>query len=130
LTGFDLASHSRRHEKRESARKEGQGREYYADVFLAHLYGVSGNREKALKMSGEARQLEDRVGVWAYGYALIQIGLDNKEQAIDWLERSYQAKEQAWIKVDPMLDPLRNEPRFQALVQKVFSTQKSSTPSP
>jgi TolB-like protein/Flp pilus assembly protein TadD/class 3 adenylate cyclase len=115
---------------RESARKEGQGREYYADVFLAHLYGVSGNREKALKMSGEARQLEDRVGVWAYGYALIQIGLDNKEQAIDWLERSYQAKEQAWIKVDPMLDPLRNEPRFQALVQKVFSTQKSSTPSP
>jgi len=117
---------------RESAQKQGQGREYYAVVFLAHLYGVSGNREQALKFIEEAKQLEDRVGVWAYGIALIQIGLTDKEQAIDWLERSYEAKESSisWIKVDPYLDPLRNEPRFQALVAKVFATQKSSTPSP
>lgn len=106
--------------QRASAREEGQGREYYAAVFLAHLYGVSGNREKALKMFEEARQLEDRAGVWAYGYALIQIGLGNKEEAIDWLERSYQAKEAAWIKVDPMLDPLRGDPRFEALANKVI----------
>jgi TolB-like protein/Flp pilus assembly protein TadD len=113
---------------RESARKEGQGREYYAVVFLAHLYGVNGNREKALKMFEEARQLEDRARVWAYGYALIQIGLGNKEEAIDWLERSYQAKEAAWIKVDPMLDPLRGDPRFEALVQKVFVPKNGSSP--
>jgi hypothetical protein len=74
-------------------------------------------------MSDEARQLEQRTGVVAWGNALIQIGLDNKEQAIDWLERSYEAKEAAisHIKVDPFLDPLRNEPRFQALVAKVFA---------
>jgi TolB-like protein/Flp pilus assembly protein TadD len=118
--------------ERESARKEGQGREYYGAVFLAHLYGVSGNREEALKLFDEAKQLEDRVGAWAYGNALIQIGPANKEQAIDWLERSYEAKEPqiSSIKVDPFLDPLRNEPRFQALVAKVFPTQKSSTPWP
>jgi adenylate cyclase len=118
--------------QRELAQKDGQGREYYAVMFLAHLYGVSGNREKALKMSDEARHLEQRTGPVAWGNALIQIGLANKEEAIDWLERSYEAKEGGIsdIKVNPFLDPLRNEPRFQALVAKVFSTGKSSTPSP
>ncbi len=107
--------------QRESARKDGRGREYYAVVFLAHLYGVSGNREKALEMLEQAKQLENRVGVWAFGYALIQIGLGNKEQAIDWLERSYQAKENAIanIKIDPLLDPLRGDPRFEKLANQI-----------
>jgi hypothetical protein len=33
--------------QRELAREEGQGREHYAAMLLAHLYGVNGNREKA-----------------------------------------------------------------------------------
>ena len=111
--------------QRESARKEAQEREYYAVVLLAHLYGESGNREKALKLFDEAKQLEQRAGVvYAYGYALVQIGLGNKEEAIDWLERSYQAKENPWFKVDPFLDPLRGDPRFEALVQKVFGPKQ------
>ena len=111
--------------QREFARKQGQGREYYAIIFLANLYGVSGDRDKALKLFDEAKQLEQRVGVWAYGYALIQIGLGNKEEAIDWLERSYQAKEStiASVKVDPFLDPLRDAPRFQKLADQVVPPQ-------
>jgi TolB-like protein/Flp pilus assembly protein TadD len=134
LLSGDVQGALAEHEKqRELARKQAQGREHYAVVFLAHLYAVSGNREKALKLFDEARQLEQlNGGVWAYSCAFIQAGLGNKEQAIDWLERSYEAKESSisYIKIDPFLDPLRNEPRFQALVAKVFSTQKSSTSSP
>jgi serine/threonine-protein kinase len=107
-----------------SARKDGQERD--AIDFLAHLYGVSGNREKASKLFDEAKQLEKPDGVWAYGYALIQIGLANKEEAIDWLEQSYRNKEPsiAFIKVDPFLDPLRGDPRFEALVQKVVGPKQ------
>ena len=55
---------------------------------------------------------------------MIQIGLGNKEEAIDWLERSYEAKEAPLIKVDPMLDPLRGDPRFEALAQKVVGSKQ------
>jgi hypothetical protein len=33
-----------------------------------------------------------------------------------------------WIKVDPMLDDLRGNPRFEALVQKVFAPKNGSSP--
>ena len=53
---------------------------------------------------------------------LFHLGLDEKDQALDWLERCYE--EQDWycwsLKVYPMFDPLRTEPRFQALLKKVF----------
>jgi hypothetical protein len=54
------------------------------------------------------------------------IGLGNKEQAIDWLERSYQTKETGvicYIKVDPLLDPLRDNSPFQRLADRVVPPQ-------
>ena len=54
------------------------------------------------------------------------IGLGDKEKAIDWLERSYEAKETGnitYIKVDPFLDPLRGNPRFEALANKIIPPQ-------
>src|SRR5207302_3205058 len=106
------------------AQTHSQGRELYPMIFLAHLYGLNGEREKALLLLEEVKQIEQRRGiVWAYGYAVIQIGLGDKEQAVDWLERSYEAKETGnitYIKVDPFLDPLRGNPRFEALANKII----------
>jgi hypothetical protein len=52
-------------------------------------------------------------------YYFIKAG--NLEQAMDWLERSYEARDPTmpYIGVAPMNDPLRNNPRFQALMQKL-----------
>jgi serine/threonine-protein kinase len=47
--------------------------------------------------------------------------LGDLERALDWAERAY-ADRRGWLaylKVNPMLDPLRQEPRFQALVKKM-----------
>jgi len=63
----------------------------------------------------------------------LHMALGEKDKAIEWLERSYQegaGLDLIFLKVDPMLDPLQKEPRFQALVAKVFATRSSITPSP
>jgi len=47
------------------------------------------------------------------GHKLRRAKLADKEQAIDWLERSYQAKETGiivYIEVNPLLDPVRGDP--------------------
>jgi len=51
---------------------------------------------------------------------MVYVGLGEAERAFEWLERAYQ--EHDWIgtlKVAPVWDPLRSDPRFQTLLQKV-----------
>jgi hypothetical protein len=55
---------------------------------------------------------------------LIHIGLDQKNEAIQLLEETYEDRDGyniAFIKVEPMLDPLRGDPRFETLAKKVFA---------
>lgn len=53
---------------------------------------------------------------------LFHLGLDERDEALDWLERCYEEQDPVcWmLKVHPLFDPLRTEPRFQALLKKVF----------
>jgi TolB-like protein len=79
-------------------------------------------------MPGRSRELLQRLKehaqhsyVPAYDFAVIHTALGEKEPALDYLEQAYH--EHCWafivIAVEPRLDPLRSEPRFQTLVQKV-----------
>jgi len=53
------------------------------------------------------------------------IGIGDKEQAFMWLERAYlqHANMMTTLKVDPVYDPLRGDPRFQDLLRRVGLTQ-------
>src|SRR5205085_12091646 len=64
-------------------------------------------------------------------FASIYLGLGEKEKALDWLEESYQDQESAcwYLKIDPIYDSVRNEPRFQALLKKVGLDQRAPTPN-
>jgi hypothetical protein len=58
------------------------------------------------------------------------LALGDKERAIDEMERAYRERagiDVALIKVDPMLDYLRGNPRFEALVRKVLAPKNSQT---
>jgi hypothetical protein len=59
---------------------------------------------------------------------LLYLSLGNRDEAIRWLERAiadHQGLNITWIKVDPLLDPLRSDPRFEALVQQVLAPKNS-----
>ena len=91
---------------------------------LAQGYAKQGQRDEALKTSEQLQQTATQRYVWNYTFALVHIAFGEHDKAIDFLERDYRDHadyEIALIKVDPMLDPLRGDPRFEALVSKVFA---------
>jgi TolB-like protein/tetratricopeptide (TPR) repeat protein len=98
---------------------------------LAHAYGFSGNKAEAMKILDQLAALSKQRYVSAYSFALIYIGLGDKEEALRWLEKSYQdhaSDALRFIRVEPLLDPLRGDPRFEELVARVFAPKNGSSP--
>jgi len=60
-------------------------------------------------------------GIGRYEVALVYAGLGEKDEAFAWLEKSLEAHDKglAYLKIDPCLDPLRSDPRFDRLVRRV-----------
>src|SRR5438034_6193441 len=89
---------------------------------LGYAYAISGNRAKAEKMLRELEDMAKRQYVSSTAFVDIHLGLGKKEKALDWLEIAYENQESAcwYLTVDPIYDSVRNEPRFQALVEKIF----------
>ena len=94
---------------------------------LAHLYAKIGKKDKALQLLERLRETSQRRYVTPYIFAIIHLGLGEKEQAMGFLEKTYEDRDGynlAFIKVDPFLDPLRGDPRFEALVEKIFGPNR------
>jgi adenylate cyclase len=92
---------------------------------LGYAYAISGDRPKAEQMLRELEEMATRQYVNTTAFATIYLGLGEKEKALDWLDKSYQDQESAcwYLKVDPIYDSVREEPRFQALMKKVSLDQ-------
>ena len=94
---------------------------------LAHAYGRAGQRDEALKLLGELKQTTAKEGdVPSFQVAWAYVGLGDKNQAFAWLERAYEQRKirMQWLKVDPLLAPLRSDPRFTDLVRRVGLPQR------
>jgi len=92
---------------------------------LGYAHATSGDRPKTEQILRELEQIAKRQYVSSTAFADIHLGLGEKEKALDWLEKAYQDQESAcwYLKVDPIYDRVRDEPRFEALVQKVFDSK-------
>jgi tetratricopeptide (TPR) repeat protein len=91
-------------------------------MLLAAVYALKGEPAKELQQLEKGKVVAQRGELPAFFVALGYARLGDKNEAIEWLQRSYQNKEIviADINVFPPLDPLRDDPRFQALAQKVI----------
>jgi len=99
-------------------------------VLLAAAKAQSGDKEAAVQMLAELEELSQNRYVRAFWRAVLYLSLGNRDEAIRWLEQGVAGHEETdiiFIKVDPMLDPLRGDPRFEALVQKVLAPKNSRT---
>ena len=98
-----------------------------AIALRGQLGAIMGRREEASQALAALEELGKRQYVEAYYRALLYISLGQKDAAISALEQSYAERDGddiGVIKVDPLLDPLRGDPRFEALVQKVVSPKQ------
>ncbi len=89
----------------------------YLGLWLAR----SGKRDEALKLLSELKQEATRDYVQSYTFALIYIGLGDKEEALNWLEKhmSNRAETANTYAVAPELDDLRSDPRFKEMLKRM-----------
>jgi len=84
----------------------------------------AGDKEAARQMLSHFDELSKHREVVGYCRALLYLSLNNKDEAVRWLEQGLRERDGSnicWINVDPLLDPLHGDPRFEALVQKVVA---------
>jgi|SRR5436190_244441 len=97
---------------------------------LAHAQARAGEREEALRLMGELRRIEaEKVGfVSPFGMIWGYAGLGDNDRAFAWLEKAYQERydRMVWLNVDPLLAPLRPDPRFADLVRRMGLPAPSS----
>ena len=88
---------------------------------LGHAYAVSGKRAEAQKALLSLKDLSKSRYVAPYDVALIYIGLGDKDQAMEWLEKAYEdhSASLTWVKVDPRFDSLRGDPRYRDLLRRM-----------
>jgi TolB-like protein len=93
-----------------------------------HALGHMGNAYARWGKEAEARAIIPRLqehirknGIGTYEVGLVYAGLGEKDSAFEWLEKASVVRDKGltFLKIDPCLDPLRSDPRFQDLLRRV-----------
>ena len=102
------------------------GNKVKTDVALAHILASAGRKDEAKKII-EDTGIENILSSNDYrGIALVYAALDEKDDAFEWLEKSYQKHEESLcsIGIDPKFDSLREDPRFKTILKKIGLARK------
>ena len=93
----------------------------FVSAWLAHAYGVSGDRARAFAELENLKKVSPHGRVLPFNLALVYLGLGDHARALDELERANAADSQwqGWLGQNRAFDPLRSDPRFIALLKKL-----------
>ncbi|HEU5450341.1 MAG TPA: tetratricopeptide repeat protein [Terriglobales bacterium] len=88
---------------------------------LAAAYARAGRRAEALRILDELKARERSGYVPAASFIITYMGLGDYDRAFAWIEKACQEHSNIlqFVKVHPLFDPLRQDPRFAGLVQRV-----------
>ena len=91
---------------------------------LAYVYALEGKRTQAEQMLPQIKALATKTShPWVV--SLVYVGLDDKNDAIRWLEKAYEQEDFYFDLENPLLDPLRSNPKFQELERRAKIAQAS-----
>ncbi|MCP5119408.1 MAG: tetratricopeptide repeat protein [bacterium] len=88
---------------------------------LAWVRALEGKTAEAREALNKLREISSQGYIQRFNFAYPYAALGEKDEALAWLEKSYQEHELhvTRVKVDPRYDPLREDPRFAALLKKL-----------
>jgi TolB-like protein/DNA-binding winged helix-turn-helix (wHTH) protein/Flp pilus assembly protein TadD len=88
--------------------------------WLGYAYGVTGRRPEALEILARLEKLSREHYVSPQDFAVIHLGLGDKDQAMAWLEKAYEERAFEVLGFSGALfDRLRDDPRFQDLRRRM-----------
>ncbi len=88
---------------------------------IGNAYARQGHTAEARAILPKLKEHIEKTGIGRYEIALVYAGLKENDTAFEWLEKAFQARDKGltYLKIDPCLDPLRSDPRFQDLIKRV-----------
>jgi eukaryotic-like serine/threonine-protein kinase len=97
------------------------GRGALIEAALGYAYAVAGRRDDALRILAQLQTIPMSRDVSPFYLAMIHAGLDDREQALKWLESACEERYNwmVWLSVEPMFEKLRDDKRFKAMMRKI-----------
>jgi TolB-like protein len=94
---------------------------YWIIAEIAYANARLGNRDVAKRMAEELQNRTTREYMDPAILSYVHIGLGEADEAFAWMEKAYKDRSGAigWLQVEPHFDPVRSDPRFAALVQRM-----------
>jgi hypothetical protein len=88
---------------------------------LAHTLGTAGRPTEAGQILDDLAKQAEQKYVAPYFLAGIHVGLGENDRALEYLEKAYEEHSNwlIYLHIDPSMDGLRDEPRFQDLLRRV-----------
>ncbi|MEZ5429523.1 MAG: protein kinase [Pyrinomonadaceae bacterium] len=91
------------------------------ESYLGFAYARASREKEALEVLGNLEDLSGERYVPAYNFATVHLGLKDFDKTFEWLEKAFEERSGflPFMKVEPLVDDLRDDPRFKDLLQRV-----------
>jgi tetratricopeptide (TPR) repeat protein len=101
--------------------RTGTGEMPLMDAALGLAYAVSGKKGLTAKLAEQFKAAAKTRYIPPTYFGMLFAGLGDRDKAMEWLEKAFaeRADGLTWLNVEPMLDELRQDPKFQDLVRRI-----------
>jgi tetratricopeptide (TPR) repeat protein len=91
------------------------------DTYLGYTYAVMGMKAEAAVKLDLLQERYKHGQASAYDLAVLYTGLNDKERAIEWLQKAYMERSGGLLQInsDLIFDPIRSDDRFNSLVRRL-----------